>query len=60
MNFAKFLNFYRTPKFSTASTVDILFIGMWNIWKVSLVVTVHSFLLKLFSTDFSIFSFDGF
>ena len=49
--------FYRTPpddcfcrRFS-----DILFVGMWNIWKVSLLVTVHSFLLELFSTDLLIF-----
>ena len=38
----------------TASAVGLL-IGMHNIWKVSLLVTVHLILLKLFSVDLLIF-----
>ena len=39
---------------TTASAVGLLgifFIGMCNMWKVLLLVTVHPFLLKLFSID---------
>ena len=49
--------FYKTPPddcFWSGSSY-ILFIGMRNIWKVSLLVTKHPFLLKLFSIDLIIF-----
>ena len=41
----------------TASAVGLLFIGMCNIWKVLLLVTVHLFLLKLFSVDLNFFRY---
>ena len=49
--------FYRTPPddFFCSRSFDILLIGMWSIWKVSLLDTVHPFLLKLFSIDLLIF-----
>ena len=58
-NFANILKepFYRTPPDACfcSSSFDISFIGIWNIWKVSLLVTVHPFLLKLFPIDLLIF-----
>ena len=45
--------FYRTPPDDCFCYrfFDILFVGMWNIRKVSLPVTVHPFLLEFFTID---------
>ena len=59
VKFTKFLrgSFYRTPPGDCfcSTSFNILFIGMCNICKVSLLITVHTFLLKLFSKEHLIF-----
>ena len=49
--------FYRTllDDCFCSRSFDVLFTGMCNIWKVSLLVTVHLILLKLFPIDLLIF-----
>ena len=49
--------FFTEHLWMTASAVGLLFIGMCNIWKLLLLVTVHLFLLKLFSVDLNFFRY---
>ena len=58
MNFAEFLREHFLQNNSgrlVLQKVFWYFIGMWKVWKMSLLVTVHPFLHKLFSIDLLIF-----